>query len=54
LQRFVNRLDLDISKEAELLQSKIGRAQSLIPHIDGNGEKAKLHVKGNGGPDGKD
>lgn len=41
----MNRLDLDIQKEAEYLQAKVGKAQSLVPNITWNGEKAKLKVK---------
>ena len=51
LQSFVYRLELDIQKEAEYVQSKLGRAQSLQPHIVSDGDKAKLKVKG---PDGEE
>ena len=45
MKSFVNRLELDISKEAEYLQANIGKAKSLVPTIVTNGEIAKLKVK---------
>ena len=51
LKNFVNRLDLDISKEAEYLQLNLIRAQSLTPQIGAVGNKAKLHVKNKEGKD---
>lgn len=45
LSSFVNRLNLDISKEAEYLQAKIGKAKTLVPNVTSNGENAKLRVK---------
>ena len=49
LQSFVSRLDLDISKEAEYLQTKIKKAHSLIPTIHAQAEKAVLKVKDSNG-----
>jgi tRNA A37 methylthiotransferase MiaB len=45
LSSFVNRLDLDIKKEAEALKQRVGKAQSLVPTVQPSTEKAKLKFK---------
>jgi hypothetical protein len=36
LMEFVQRLDFEISKEAELMKPTLGRVASLAPHIPGS------------------